>query len=135
MQNVIQHSEDDSGGLLIAKKMNSGYYRDDKPCIQITVVDNGVGILKSLQRNHRIELADVALLDSIKPHFSGAFPEEQIGGTDVNAGLGLFMISEIAKELGGYLAICSSGKLLSIKGNSDENNSTAIKDAFLMTLL
>lgn len=81
MRNVIQHSEDDSGGLLIAKKMNSGYYRDDKPCIQITVVDNGVGILKSLQRNHSIELADVALLDSIKPHFSGAFPEEQIGGT------------------------------------------------------
>ncbi len=45
------------------------------------------------------------------------------------------MISEIAKELGGYLAICSSGKFLSIKGNSDENYSTAIKDAFLMALL
>ena len=130
MRNVIQHSEDPEGGLLIAQKMRSGYYGDSKPCIQITVVDNGIGILKSLQVFHKIETADVALLNSIKPHFSGAFPEEQIGGTDVNAGLGLFMISEIAKELGGYMAICSSGKLLSIKGNDDENNITEIKDAF-----
>lgn len=129
MRNVIQHSEDPDGGLLIAQKMRSGYYGDSKPCIQITVVDNGIGILKSLQTFHKIETADVALLNSIKPHFSGAFPEEQIGGTDVNAGLGLFMISEIAKELGGYMAICSSGKLLSIKGNDDENNITEIKDA------
>ncbi len=129
MRNVIQHSEDLDGGLLIAQKMRSGYYGDSKPCIQITVVDNGIGILKSLQTFHKIETADVALLNSIKPHFSGAFPEEQIGGTDVNAGLGLFMISEIAKELGGYMAICSSGKLLSIKGNDDENNITEIKDA------
>ncbi len=129
MRNVIQHSEDPDGGLLIAQKMRSGYYGDSKPCIQITVVDNGIGILKSLQTFHKIETADVALLNSIKPHFSGAFPEEQIGGTDVNAGLGLFMISEIAKELGGYMAICSSGKLLSIKGNDDENNITEMKDA------
>lgn len=129
MRNVIQHSEDPNGGLLIAQKMWSGYYGDSKPCIQITVVDNGIGILKSLQTFHKIETADFALLNSIKPHFSGAFPEEQIGGTDVNAGLGLFMISEIAKELGGYMAICSSGKLLSIKGNDDENNITEIKDA------
>lgn len=129
MRNVIQHSEDPDGGLLIAQKMRSGYYGDSKPCIQIAVVDNGIGILESLQNYHKIDSADVALLNSIKPHFSGAFPEEQIGGTDVNAGLGLFMISEIAKELGGYVAICSSGKLLSIKGNDDENNHTEIRDA------
>lgn len=129
MRNVIQHSEDPDGGLLIAQKMRSGYFGDSKPCVQITVVDNGIGILKSLQTFHKIDDAERALLASVKPHFSGAFPEERIGGTDVNAGLGLFMISEIAKELGGYMAICSSGKLLSIKGNGDENNTTAIKDA------
>lgn len=129
MRNVIQHSEDPDGGVLIAQKMRSGYYGDSKPCIQITVADNGIGILKSLQAFHEIKDADVALLQSIRPHFSGAFPEEQIGGTDVNAGLGLFMISEITKELGGYMAICSSGKLLSIKGNVDRNNITGIKDA------
>ena len=129
MRNVIQHSQDPDGGVLIAQKMRSGYYGDSKPCIQITVVDNGIGILKSLQAYHEIKDADVALLQSTRPHFSGAFPEEQIGGTDVNAGLGLFMISEITKELGGYMAICSSGKLLSIKGNVDQNNITDIKDA------
>lgn len=129
MRNVIQHSDDPDGGLLIAQKMRSGYFGDSKPCIQITVVDNGIGILKSLQTYHKIDSADIALLNSIKPHFSGAFPEEQIGGTDVNAGLGLFMISEIAKDLGGFMAICSSGKLLSIKGNDDENNDAEMKDA------
>ncbi len=117
MRNVVQHSKDPLGGVIVAQSMNMGGIYTSSPSIQIAVADHGVGIYRTLEAMHsEIESPGVALERSLWPHYSGAFDETKKGSSQ-NAGLGLFFISEMAKLSGGRLLIASEGDTLCLVGD------------------
>lgn len=108
LRNVVQHSEDPAGGIVAAQRMDSGPYLDS-PAVQIVVVDNGVGVFEALRRKHpSIASPEEAIVRALDPHVSGTFAEGG-SGTVHNAGLGLFLVAEIAKRTHGRLLLASRG--------------------------
>lgn len=119
LRNVLQHSQDPLGAVAAAQRMGS-QQRRPKPMIQIAVADAGIGIPRSLHRAHP-HLVDYrqALERALLPHISGTF-EEGLTGSFENAGLGLYMISEMARQTGGRLLIATTGASLVLQGGSGD---------------
>lgn len=94
---------------------------------EIAIVDEGVGIRKSLQQNpvHREYATDdeSALLYAIKAGISQRFDPRRGNRSDdewANSGYGLYMVSEICKELAGDFVIASGDKCIHINSNGLE---------------
>jgi len=101
---------------------------------EIAIVDEGIGILNSLQRNiiHRkfIKNDEDAITSAIKAGISQAFqPSRTNSSTDpwANSGFGLYMVSEICKELQGSFCLASGTKFINIYSDETKN----IGDTFL----
>lgn len=121
LRNVLQHSDEEHGAVTGAQLNDRG--RDvEQPMYQVAVVDNGRGIRASLIDQHW-ELAKegdaVALEKALWPHFSRAFPMGRTGG-ERNAGLGLFYVSEMAKDLKGRMLVASGSASLFIDSASSK---------------
>jgi hypothetical protein len=87
--------------------------------VQVAVADAGIGIPASLQTRHSgLTDAPAALEKSLWPHISSAFDEGETGNAQ-NAGMGLFVVSEMTKLVGGRLVIATRGATLVLQG--DEN--------------
>lgn len=115
LRNVAQHSEDKLGGVVAAQVIDRPGH---PPGVQVAVADAGVGILEGLtRRKMHPSLTDIqaALQKALQPHFSGTFPEGQTG-TAENAGLGLYVLSELSKETGGSFLLASHGEGLLLRG-------------------
>lgn len=111
LRNVLQHS-DDSLGAIVGAQLNDKGSHSDHPVFQVAVADRGSGIRATLSRTHpEVVDDDVALEQALWPYHSGAFAPGKAGGLE-NAGLGLFYISEMAKELGGRLLVASGDSAL-----------------------
>ncbi len=122
LRNVIQHSFDQRGGIILAQRMDKG----PEPSIQVAVVDAGIGIERSLRASHPdISGADVALEHSIWPSYSGTFRLGQAGSSQ-NAGMGLFFVSEMAKLTSGKFLLCSRGASLLIQGDPESKGNNKI---------
>jgi len=111
LRNVVQHSGDPLGAVAGAQRMDKAQRRS-RPMIQLVVADAGIGIPAHLKQNHP-HLGDYrqALERALLPHISGTF-EEGLTGSFENAGLGLYMISELARQTGGRLLIATTGATL-----------------------
>ena len=111
LRNVVQHSGDSFGAVTAAQRMDSRQQRK-RPMIQLAVADAGVGIPRALQKAHP-GLADCrqALERALLPHISGTF-DEGLTGSFENAGLGLYVVSEMARQTGGRLLIATTGAAL-----------------------
>lgn len=119
IRNVIQHSYDPDGALVIAQRMKKGEKNDENTQIQVAVSDCGIGIPQSLKATRKdINDPKVALERSIWPAYSGKFNESQTG-TSQNAGMGLFFVSEMAKLTAGQFFVASRGATLYIKGDPE----------------
>lgn len=126
MRNVVQHSKDKLGGVIVAQSMYDEDKYSNDPCIQIAVADRGIGIHESISSMHEdVNSAEVALEKSILPYHSGAFPSWKRGSRQ-NAGLGLYFISEIVKLTGGRLLISSQGASLTIEGDAEGHRNNEI---------
>ena len=114
LRNVVQHSEDSLGGVVAAQVIERpGISRR----VQVAVGDAGVGILAALtSRQLHPSVADVqtALQKAMHPHFSGTFREGETG-TSENAGLGLYVLSELARMTGGSFLLASRGDALLLR--------------------
>lgn len=88
MRNVFEHAESKIGVIMCAQ-----YYKKSNT-IRIGIVDRGVGIKKTISALHtaRTDLESIRL--ALTPGITGT--TKRIGGTDYNAGAGLFFIKSIA---------------------------------------
>ncbi len=87
-RNVFEHAESKVGAILCAqhyKKSNS---------IKIGIVDRGVGIRNTISAYHKASTDIEAIRLALTPGITGT--TRRIGGTDYNAGAGLFFIKSIA---------------------------------------
>lgn len=101
IRNVLEHSESEGGAIVAAQ-----YYKKSNT-IRIGICDNGIGIKKSMQRywssHARTDLE--AIKWALVPGISGTTWKE--GGTEDNAGAGLFFIKSIAQVARNYFMIYS----------------------------
>jgi len=88
VRNVIEHSDADDGTYLCAQ-----YYKKSNT-IRIGIVDNGVGIKATINQSYSAETDLEAIQLALWPGITGTTRRE--GGTEQNAGAGLFFIKSIA---------------------------------------
>ena len=126
LRNVIQHSGDPYGGVVVAQRMDQGKDYQQERAVQICVADNGCGIFNSLKEMHS-DITDnkTALERALWPSLSGKFPKG-LSGSSQNAGMGLFIISELVKRLAGRMLIVSGSDALLLEGSLEEGVSNKI---------
>jgi len=88
VRNVLEHSSSKEGAIVCAQ-----YYKSCNK-IRIGVVDSGIGIKQSLRNYHpKDDMKALAL--ALQPGITGT--TKRIGGTEQNAGAGLFFIKSLVK--------------------------------------
>jgi anti-sigma regulatory factor (Ser/Thr protein kinase) len=89
VRNVIEHADSRTGAIVSAQY----YIKSNR--IAIGIVDTGVGIKKTINKSHPAPTHLEAIRLSLIPGITGTTSRE--GGTEYNAGAGLFFIKSIAK--------------------------------------
>ncbi|RJQ33343.1 MAG: hypothetical protein C4562_00320 [Actinobacteria bacterium] len=89
VRNVIEHADSRDGAIVCAQ-----YYAKSNR-IAIGIVDTGVGIKKTINQSYPAETSMKAIQLALTPGITGTTNRE--GGTELNAGAGLFFIKTIAK--------------------------------------
>lgn len=102
-RNVIEHAEAVNGALVCAQ-----YYQKSN-AIRIGIADTGVGIRQTITKSHPAGSELEAIRLALWPGITGATSRE--GGTEQNAGAGLFFIKSIASINRDFFAIYSGGAL------------------------
>jgi len=99
VRNVLEHSKSSDGAVVAAQ-----YYKKSNR-ISIGICDTGIGIWKSMHRNWHPKTDLEAIKLALTPGITGTTRKE--GGTEDNAGAGLFFIKSIAKIARSYFIIYS----------------------------
>jgi anti-sigma regulatory factor (Ser/Thr protein kinase) len=89
VRNVIEHSASQDGAIVSAQ-----YYKKSNR-IAIGIVDTGIGIKKTINQSYATTNHLEAIRLALIPGITGTTKRE--GGTEFNAGAGLFFIKSIAK--------------------------------------
>jgi len=103
VRNVLEHSDSELGAVLCAQ-----YYKKSNT-IRIGIADTGVGIKESINVAHDTTSHLEALRLALIPGITGTTRRE--GGTDFNAGAGLFFIKSIAKVNRDFFIIYSGDSM------------------------
>lgn len=110
VRNVLEHSRAKNGAILCAQ------YYPKSHAIRIGIADTGVGIRTTINRSYPAKTDLEAIQLALTPGITGTTRRE--GGTEQNAGAGLFFIKSIASVNRDFLVIYSGSamyKLLSKK--------------------
>lgn len=99
VRNVLEHSDSKYGAIVAAQ-----YYKKSNT-IRIGIVDTGVGIKKTIGKFHLAPTDIEAIKLALTPGITGTTRRE--GGTEFNAGAGLFFIKSIAKTTREFFMIYS----------------------------
>ena len=99
VRNVIEHSRSKDGAIVCAQ-----YYKKSNT-IRIGIVDGGVGIKETITQSHIAGDDFEAIRLALMPGITGTTKKE--GGTEFNAGAGLFFIKSIAHVNRNYFLIYS----------------------------
>lgn len=125
LRNAVQHSRDPGGAIVGAQLMDKTREYESRPMIQVAVGDVGIGVMESLHSTYP-DISDPhhALVVAQQPWVSSAFKPGLLGST-INAGLGLFFVSEMAKRTAGRFLLASRGGSVLLEGdrNYDEHHS------------
>lgn len=89
VRNVLEHAKSPCGAILAAQ------YHKKNNCIRIGIVDAGVGIKATIDRSYPTDTDLKAIKLALMPGITGT--TASLGGTEQNAGAGLFFIKSIAK--------------------------------------
>lgn len=99
VRNVLEHAESSIGAFVAAQ------YYPKSNTIRIGICDAGVGIKKTIQRFHKASNDLSAIKLALTPGITGTTHKE--GGTEQNAGAGLFFVKSIAAVNGDFFGIYS----------------------------
>lgn len=127
MRNTPEHANTD-------KLWICGQYWKSYNLAEIAIIDEGIGVFKSLTQNasHREYIKDnlMALCWALKAGISDAFIPSIKQKTDdmwANSGFGLFMVSEICKHLNGSFCLVSYDNYILIDNHGIKTGSTYFK--------
>ena len=120
VRNVLEHSQAESGAIVCAQ------YYPDSNTIRIGIVDAGVGIAKTIRKSHNAPTDLDAIKLALTPGITGTTSKE--GGTDYNAGAGLFFIKSIAKINRDFFIIYSGNTLYKLLREKKTNKVSLYSD-------
>ena len=103
VRNVIEHADSKEGAIVSAQ-----YYQKSNR-IAIGIVDTGVGIKKTINQSHAALTHLEAIRLALLPGITGTTKRE--GGTEFNAGAGLFFIKSISKVNRDFFMIYSGNAM------------------------
>ena len=103
IRNVIEHARTDNGAIVCAQ-----YYKKSNR-ISIGIADTGVGIRTTITQSHNAPTHLDAIILALTPGITGTTTKE--GGTEYNAGAGLFFTKSIAKVNRDFFIIYSGNTL------------------------
>ncbi len=103
VRNVLEHAHTRHGAIVSAQ-----YYKKSNT-IRIGIADTGVGIKKTINKSHSASTHLEAIKLALTPGITGA--TRRFGGTEQNAGAGLFFIKSIAKVNRDFFMIYSGNAM------------------------
>ncbi|TVR04738.1 MAG: ATP-binding protein [Deltaproteobacteria bacterium] len=120
LNNVSEHAQSDVGAQVAASHF------DRAGRMTFAVADRGIGIVAHLKRRHGAGYADPELLQmALEPAVSGTFALGKVSGRThygvSNAGLGLYVMRNIAQKSKGSLTVVTGGYVAQVgaDGNVD----------------
>ncbi|MEE8425029.1 MAG: ATP-binding protein [Elusimicrobiota bacterium] len=123
VRNVIEHAEAEHGAILCAQ-----YYKKSNS-VRIGIADTGLGIKATLTRAHRADTGLEAIRLALTPGITGTTREE--GGTEQNAGAGLFFIKSIATVNRDFFLIYSGNSFYKLLKKSSVRTPRLKADPFM----
>lgn len=123
VRNVLEHAEAANGALLCAQ-----YYKKSNS-IRIGIADTGLGIKTTITRSHRADTDLDAIRLALMPGITGTTPLE--GGTEQNAGAGLFFIKSIASVNRDFFVIYSGSGFYKLLKKSSARHLRLHADPFM----
>lgn len=112
VRNVLEHSSSPQGAIVSAQ-----YYKKSNT-IRIGIVDTGVGIKETINQSHNAKNDLEAIQLALTPGITGTTQRE--GGTESNAGAGLFFIKSIATVNRDYFMIYSGTAMYKLLKQSQD---------------
>lgn len=112
VRNVLEHAESRNGAVLCAQ-----YYTKSNT-IRIGIVDTGIGIKKSINRAYSTETDLDAIKLALMPGVTGT--TKRGGGSEQNAGAGLFFIKSMAHVNRNFFIIYSGNGLYKLLKRNPE---------------
>jgi anti-sigma regulatory factor (Ser/Thr protein kinase) len=111
-RNAIEHSDSPVGAFLCAQ-----YYKNTNR-VSIGIADAGIGIRRSIIKSHRARNAEDATALALQPGITGT--TSRLGGTESNAGAGLFFVKSIAALSRNFMIIYSEDTMFKLlRGSQD----------------
>lgn len=121
VRNVIEHACSEAGAIVSAQ------YFIKSNMIRIGIVDRGIGIKKSINQSHNASTDLQAIQLALTPGITGTTIRE--GGTEQNAGAGLFFIKSIAKVNRDFFMIYSGNTMYKLlKSNPNKLYADPFRD-------
>ncbi len=120
VRNVFEHALTDEGAIVCAQ-----YYKKSNT-MRIGVVDIGVGIKSTLRRLYHPQDDIQAIALALTPGITGT--TTKIGGTEANAGAGLFFIKSLAKMSRDFFMIYSGKGMYKLLKNPKNKQIKLISD-------
>lgn len=116
MRNVVEHGQ-------TSHIWYAAQYWPTKSKVEVSVLDEGVGLLPSLARNPKLQVDSIqkAIFLALQPGVSGVAKENRrrSDGDWVNSGYGLFMTSSLC-QAGGDFLLCNGTDAISMTAGSSE---------------
>lgn len=109
VRNVLEHAKTNNGAILAAQ-----YYTKSNS-IRIGIADTGMGIKKSMNQSYDAKTDMEAIQLALSPGVTGTTRRE--GGTEQNAGAGLFFIKSIASVNSDFFLIYTGNTMYKLLKN------------------
>ena len=122
VRNVIEHAAAENGAIICAQ-----YYQKSNS-IRIGIADTGLGIQATMRRVHQVASDIEAIRLALMPGITGTTRRE--GGTEQNAGAGLFFIKSIASVNRDFFILYSGSALYKLLKRTSEKRISLRADPF-----
>ena len=118
IRNVLEHSKSPNGAILCAQ------YSKTSNRVSVGIADTGIGLKTALSQFHSPKNDMEAIKLALTPGVTGT--TSRIGGTEFNAGAGLFFTKSIAKVTNNFFILYSGDSLYRLNKDKYGKNDTTL---------